>query len=109
MSEKKEKRCSGCKETKPLADFYKNKTTDDGCSIYCKSCTKLNSKKYYQLKLLKQAGEDGGVTVEDNLLPSNFTSLDPNNSDLRLKLAYIQRLTLKLNSEIRDLFESNLI
>jgi hypothetical protein len=109
MSEKKEKRCSGCKETKQLGDFYKNKTTDDGCSIYCKRCTKLNSKKYYQLKLLKKAGEDGGVSIEDNLLPSDFTSLNSNNTDLRLKLAHIQRLTLKLNSEIRDLFESNLI
>lgn len=32
------KKCSRCKETKPLESFHKNKTTKNGISHYCKVC-----------------------------------------------------------------------
>jgi hypothetical protein len=38
MSEVGTKRCSRCKETKPLSDFYKNKSKFDGLQSYCKWC-----------------------------------------------------------------------
>lgn len=33
-----EKRCSKCKQTKPVKDFYKNKARHDGYNHYCKLC-----------------------------------------------------------------------
>ena len=100
------KRCTGCKEMLPLDSFYKNKTTDDGKSIYCKGCTKLNAKKYYQKKVLKQIGESNGVTVSDALFPSNFTSLTNKKAELTLKIAMIQRLMLTVNSELNELLRN---
>lgn len=53
-----EKQCAGCKTPKKPNDFYKNKSTGDGISIYCKECTKLNAKKYYQKKLIKAVNKE---------------------------------------------------
>jgi hypothetical protein len=101
-----EKRCTGCKETLSLDKFYKNKTNEDGKSIYCKACTKLNAKKYYQKKLLKQIGESGGVTVNTSLFPSNFASIGDHKAELALKIAMIQRLMYTVNSELNDLLQN---
>lgn len=106
MVEKKEKCCTGCKKELSLNLFYKNKTNEDGKSIYCKVCTKLNAKKYYQQKLLKQASENNGVQIKEAIFPSNFTSLGSKKMDIALKIALIQRLTLTISSELRELAES---
>lgn len=98
-----EKRCSGCKETLSLDQFYKNKTNEDGKSIYCKVCTKLNAKKYYQKKLLKQVGENSGLTISQTIFPSNFITLGDQKTELALKIAMIQRLMLTINNELNDL------
>ena len=58
MSKSAEKRCSVCKNTLAANLFYKNKTNEDGLSIYCKECTKMNAKKYYQKKLIKEANKE---------------------------------------------------
>lgn len=105
MAEKKEKCCTGCKEKKPLDLFYKNKTNEDGKSIYCKTCTKLNAKKYYQKKLLKLASENNGISIKDSIFPSNFISLNERKTDITLKVALIQRLMLTVNAEIKDLVD----
>lgn len=86
-----------------MSQFYSNKTNEDGKSIYCKECTKLNAKKYYQKKMLKLASEHNGITIKDDILPSNLISLGERKSELALKLAVIQRLMLTVNSEVREL------
>ncbi|MCK4665873.1 hypothetical protein KAU33_03945 [Candidatus Dependentiae bacterium] len=43
------KTCPKCHETKPLNEFYKNKSTKDGRSCYCKECKKESDKKDYQI------------------------------------------------------------
>jgi hypothetical protein len=98
-----EKRCSGCKETLELNKFYKNKTNEDGKSIYCKVCTKLNAKKYYQKKLLKQAGETGGLTISQTIFPANFVNLGDHKAEIALKIVMIQRMMLTINNELNDL------
>ena len=85
--------------------FYKNKTNEDGKSIYCKTCTKLNAKKYYQKKLLKLASENNGISIKDSIFPSNFISLNERKTDITLKVALIQRLMLTVNAEIKDLVD----
>jgi len=44
------KRCPGCKETKPLGDFYeaKRSTSATGTSTYCKSCSRIRQRDYGQ-------------------------------------------------------------
>lgn len=36
------KKCSGCKERKPIDEFYKDSNTQDGRNRYCKPCCKVN-------------------------------------------------------------------
>lgn len=38
------KRCARCQETKPLDDFYKNRTQSQGVQAYCKPCWKADIK-----------------------------------------------------------------
>jgi len=45
------KTCSKCKETKPLSEFYKDKSRKDGCSNKCIIC----QREYYQSKQYKLA------------------------------------------------------
>jgi len=35
------KRCPRCRETKPMAEFYRNKSRHNGRGEYCKICTKI--------------------------------------------------------------------
>lgn len=42
----KTKKCNKCGQTKPINDFYKCKSNDDGLQYRCKSCVLENSKKW---------------------------------------------------------------
>lgn len=44
------KRCSKCKQFKPLSEFYKRKISKDGLQFDCKSCRLKHVKKYNQTK-----------------------------------------------------------
>jgi hypothetical protein len=41
-----EKRCTRCGETKPISDFYRNKSSKGGVSSECKQCTLERAKAY---------------------------------------------------------------
>ena len=53
MKKTAEKRCSGCKETKPLEDFYRATRQKDGKDIYCKTCRKQHTKSQLPNRKLK--------------------------------------------------------
>jgi len=40
-----QKRCSKCKQFKPLSEFYKDRSTKDGLARWCKECKRQYSKK----------------------------------------------------------------
>ena len=40
------KKCSKCKQTLPIDNFWKNKTSNDGYQSYCKSCMKIRTANY---------------------------------------------------------------
>lgn len=42
------KRCSKCKELKPISEFAVNKTKKDGHASDCKACRKIYRDKHYQ-------------------------------------------------------------
>jgi hypothetical protein len=44
------KKCNKCKEEKPLDEFYKNKSTNDGRDYYCKICFKTCPKRIEKSK-----------------------------------------------------------
>jgi 5-methylcytosine-specific restriction endonuclease McrA len=41
------KHCPKCKEFKEINEFHKNKSMDDGLSVYCKSCSSKYDKERY--------------------------------------------------------------
>ena len=43
------KRCSTCKQTKPITKFYKCRNTKDGHHNQCKICRSNSSKKYWRI------------------------------------------------------------
>lgn len=42
------KKCTLCKEDKPLNNFNKNNTKKSGLGNVCKACSKVRNKKYYE-------------------------------------------------------------
>lgn len=42
------KRCSACKHTRPLEEFWKNVSAKDGLQRACKDCIRKSHKKYYE-------------------------------------------------------------
>ena len=42
------KKCSKCKEEKPLEDFNKNKRSKDGRQSSCKECKREQNKQWYE-------------------------------------------------------------
>ena len=46
----------GCGRDLPVADFYKSKTTKDGLSPYCSSCTRERNRKYLNANKDKARG-----------------------------------------------------
>lgn len=44
----KTKICSCCKIEKDINEFYKKSDSKDGCHPYCKECSSIKRKKYYQ-------------------------------------------------------------
>jgi hypothetical protein len=51
------KRCSKCKEIKPVTEFYKDKYKADGLTSQCKSCCDIRDKKYHS----KNKGKDNAA------------------------------------------------
>ena len=64
-----EKKCTACKETKPVDEFNKNRSKHDGLSTECRLCVRNANKRYYGDNLEKwteyhqqrrdRLGEDG--------------------------------------------------
>ena len=103
IEEKNEKKCSGCKTLKPLGQFYKNKLVLDGHSNYCTTCTKENSKRYFQRKKEKIA-----KTENDNLVKMAFLSSDTikdgtTNADNLMKILMIERMMKSISDELGEL------
>lgn len=42
------KKCSRCKEEKPLSEYYKKKNTSDGLYYHCKTCQNTYAKTHYK-------------------------------------------------------------
>jgi len=42
------KRCTSCKQDKPLSDFNKNKAKADGLNTICRPCSKECSRRHYR-------------------------------------------------------------
>lgn len=63
------KRCSKCKECKPVSDFYTNKRQSDGFNTYCKDCQKIHNKSYQRNSDLKRKY---GITEETYKIMFDF-------------------------------------
>jgi hypothetical protein len=59
---KQTKKCPQCEETKPMADYYKNKSSKDGLQRCCKQCCNINSKKFRETNPNYYWGDNGYFT-----------------------------------------------
>ncbi len=102
----KTKRCSGCKESKPVDQFYKNKLVLDGHSNYCVDCTKQNAKKYFQRKKERVAKVENDNLMKMVLLSNYTTELDTGNADNLMKVLMIEKMCKSIINELEDLKKS---
>jgi disulfide oxidoreductase YuzD len=99
------KKCTGCKETYPISNFYKNKLTHDGHSNYCVSCTRENSKKYHQRKKEKEKGvkEDNFmkmVLINENIISDGNTNF---RADTLMRVMMVEKYCKSIMDELGDL------
>jgi hypothetical protein len=102
----KTKKCSGCKEEKELVNFYKNKLVLDGHSNYCVSCTKENSKKYFQRKKDKTKKIESDNLMKMVLLQNYSSDVDNSNADGLMKVLMIEKLCKSILDELVSLKKS---
>ena len=101
--EKNEKRCSGCKTLKPLTQFYKNKLVLDGHSNYCTSCTKENSKRYFQRKKERMSKIENDNLVKMAFLSSETIKDGSSNADNLMKILMIEKMIKSISDELGEL------
>lgn len=93
------KRCSGCKKTLSVDNFYKNKLVIDGHSNYCIDCTRENSKKYFVRKKEKLSKLEN-----DNLMKiALLSNTDSNNADNLMKIMMIEKMCKTILDELEHL------
>jgi hypothetical protein len=102
----KTKKCSGCKESKTLNQFYKNKLVLDGHSNYCVDCTKQNAKKYFQRKKERVAKTESDNLMKMVLLSNYSTEMDSSNADNLMKILMIEKMCKSIIIELEELKKS---
>ena len=102
----KTKKCSGCKEVKPIEQFYKNRLVLDGHSNYCVGCTKQNAKKYFQRKKERVAKTENDNLMKMVLLSNYSTETDSSNADNLMKILMIEKMCKSIIVELDDLKKS---
>lgn len=98
-----EKKCSGCKTTKTLDNFYKNKLVLDGHSNYCIECTRENSKKYFQRKKERTLKSENDNLMKMVLLNNYNSELDKSNADNLMKILMIEKMCKSILDELDTL------
>jgi len=59
MNDRTDKHCSGCKTTKPIAAFARNKVMRDGRANWCKACIqKLQTRPEYRVRRMAKRRRD---------------------------------------------------
>lgn len=98
-----EKQCTKCKDVKPIDDFYKNKLTSDGHSIYCIPCTKINSQNYFQRKKLKLNKIENDKLMKFALMSNYEGQLNEDDVQQLMKLVLIEKMITQALDEINHL------
>jgi hypothetical protein len=98
-----EKKCSGCKTSKTLDNFYKNKLVLDGHSNYCIECTRENSKKYFQRKKERVAKSENDSLMKMVLLNNYNSEVDKSNADNFMKILMIEKMCKTILDELDTL------
>jgi hypothetical protein len=102
-----EKKCSGCKLSLPIENFYKNKNMSDGHSSYCTDCTRENSKRYFQRKKVKVAKNENNNLLNAVIMSSINTSENQNAENL-MKLLMIEKMLKSALDEL-EVLKSNYV
>lgn len=102
----KTKKCSGCKNEKELDYFYKNKLVLDGHSNYCVTCTKENSRKYFQRKKERTKKVESDNLMKMVLLQNYSSDIDNSNADGLMKVLMIEKLCKSIMDELGTLKET---
>ena len=101
-----EKKCSGCKTSKTLDNFYKNKLVLDGHSNYCIDCTRENSKKYFQRKKERTIKSENDNLMKMVLLNNYNSEVDKTNADNLMKILMIEKMCKTILDELDTLKQS---
>ena len=101
-----EKKCSGCKTSKTLDNFYKNKLVLDGHSNYCIDCTRENSKKYFQRKKERNIKSENDNLMKMVLLNNYNSEVDKTNADNLMKILMIEKMCKTILDELDTLKQS---
>lgn len=94
------KKCTKCKEELSIDRFYKNKLTQDGHSIYCVDCTKVNSKKYFEKKKVKTNKVENENLMRAALLNKFNGKLEEEEINQLMRIMLIEKMVSNIVSEL---------
>mgnify|MGYP006295156085 CR=1 FL=1 len=101
MEEITVKKCSGCKESKTIDNFYKNRLVLDGHSNYCIDCTRENSRRYFQRKKEKKSK----LETDNMIKQAFFGAQNVNSSDTEnlMKILMVEKMLKSAMDEVESL------
>ena len=98
------KYCYSCKETKPVTQFSKNKSTKDGCSHHCKPCETMRRRKTRDRKIVFSLDYKGGKCLDCGKslsFPENKGEYDFHHTDPSTKVSRMNQLFKDKASDYR--------
>ena len=103
-----EKKCSGCKKTKKLDSFYKNKLILDGHSNYCVDCTRENSKKYFRRKKEKISKIETYNLIKMAFFANQTGEVNNADADNLMKILMIEKFCKGILDEV-EILKNNIV
>jgi hypothetical protein len=103
-----EKKCSGCKKTKKLDSFYKNKLILDGHSNYCVDCTRENSKKYFRRKKEKVSKIETDNLIKMAFFANQTGEVNNADADNLMKILMIEKFCKGILDEV-EILKNNIV
>lgn len=79
------KRCSKCKEIKPISEFHKNKVRKDGLQGYCKPCKKIYEMTYQKTEKGKAAQKRHRKSDKRKASQKRYNQSEKGKANLRAK------------------------
>ena len=105
-----DKKCNKCEEIKSIDEYYKDRSKKDGCATFCKVCSRLGKKTYYEAnkEKIKTKSKNYYETNKKDIAPKLKAYREANKERIaKYKKRYREINKEKLKAQRKARYEAN--